>query len=31
MQCTERLGVNKYLGSFVLSLGATINMDGVAI
>ena len=31
MQCTERLGVQKDLGSFVLSLGATINMDGVAI
>ena len=31
MQCTERLGVKKDLGSFVLSLGATINMDGVAI
>ncbi|MGM9804713.1 MAG: dicarboxylate/amino acid:cation symporter [Muribaculaceae bacterium] len=31
MQCTERLGVKKELGSFVLSLGATINMDGVAI
>ena len=31
MQCTEHLGVKKDLGSFVLSLGATINMDGVAI
>ena len=31
MQCTERLGVKQDLGSFVLSLGATINMDGVAI
>ena len=31
MQCTEKLGVNKDIGSFVLSLGATINMDGVAI
>ena len=31
MQCTERRGVKKDLGSFVLSLGATINMDGVAI
>ena len=31
MQCSERLGVKKDLGSFVLSLGATINMDGVAI
>ena len=26
MQCTERLGVKKDLGSFVLSLGATINI-----
>ena len=31
MQCTEKMGVNKDIGSFVLSLGATINMDGVAI
>ncbi|MGX8713648.1 MAG: dicarboxylate/amino acid:cation symporter [bacterium] len=31
MQCTENLGVNKDVGRFVLSLGATINMDGVAI
>lgn len=31
MQCTEKLGVNKEIGRFVLSLGATINMDGVAI
>lgn len=31
MQCTEQLGVKKDLGNFVLSLGATINMDGVAI
>ena len=31
MQCTERLGVSKDVGRFVLSLGATINMDGVAI
>ena len=31
MQYTEKLGVNKDIGSFVLSLGATINMDGVAI
>lgn len=31
MQCTERLGVPRDLGNFVLSLGATINMDGVAI
>ena len=31
MQCTEKLGVNKDIGRFVLPLGATINMDGVAI
>ena len=31
MQCTEKLGVNKELSNFVLPLGATINMDGVAI
>ncbi|MBO4821649.1 MAG: dicarboxylate/amino acid:cation symporter [Prevotella sp.] len=31
MECTEKLGVDKSIGSFVLSLGATINMDGVAI
>lgn len=31
MECTERLGVRRDVGSFVLSLGATINMDGVGI
>ncbi|MBQ6155267.1 MAG: dicarboxylate/amino acid:cation symporter [Bacteroidales bacterium] len=31
MQCAEKMGVSKDIGSFVLSLGATINMDGVAI
>jgi len=31
MECTEKMGVDKSIGSFVLSLGATINMDGVAI
>lgn len=31
MQCTEKMGVKKDLGNFVLSLGATVNMDGVAI
>ena len=31
IECTEKLGVKRNLGSFVLSLGATINMDGVAI
>ena len=31
MQCTEKMGVSKDVGRFVLSLGATLNMDGVAI
>lgn len=31
MKCTQKLGVPKDVGDFVLSLGATINMDGVAI
>ena len=31
MECTRRMGVKKDLGNFVLSLGATVNMDGVAI
>ena len=31
MQCSEKLGVNKEISSFVLPLGATINMDGTAI
>ena len=31
MKCTEKMGVRKDIGNFVLSLGATINMDGVAI
>lgn len=31
MKCTEKLGVDRSIGSFVLPLGATINMDGVAI
>ena len=31
MKCTEKMGVRKDLGNFVLSLGATVNMDGVAI
>ena len=31
LECTEKLGVRKDIGNFVLSLGATINMDGVAI
>lgn len=31
MQCCEKMGVRKELNNFVLSLGATVNMDGVAI
>ena len=31
MECTEKMGVSRDTGRFVLSLGATINMDGVAI
>lgn len=31
MGCAEKLGVRKEISSFVLPLGATINMDGVAI
>lgn len=31
MECTEKLGVSKEISSFVLPLGATINMDGTAI
>lgn len=31
MQCTEKLGAKKEVSSFVLPLGATINMDGTAI
>ena len=31
MQCCEKMGVKKSIRDFVLSLGATINMDGVAI
>jgi len=31
MECTRRLGVSKEVSSFVLPLGATINMDGTAI
>jgi len=31
MRCVESLGVRKDISSFVLPLGATINMDGVAI
>ena len=31
MECTERLGARREVSSFVLPLGATINMDGTAI
>lgn len=31
IECTEKLGVKKDIASFVLPLGATINMDGTAI
>ncbi len=31
MQCVERSGVPNRVGSFVLPLGATINMDGTAL
>lgn len=31
MECTQKLGAEKEISSFVLPLGATINMDGTAI
>ena len=31
LECTEKLGASKEISSFVLPLGATINMDGTAI
>ena len=31
MECSEKLGADKEVASFVLPLGATINMDGTAI
>lgn len=31
MECTEKLGAKREVSSFVLPLGATINMDGTAI
>ena len=31
MKCTEKLGVKSEYSSFILPLGATINMDGTAI
>lgn len=31
MECTEKLGASREVASFVLPLGATINMDGTAI
>ena len=31
MECVENMGASKEVSSFVLPLGATINMDGTAI
>lgn len=31
MECTQKMGAEKEISSFVLPLGATINMDGTAI
>ncbi len=31
LECTEKLGADKEIASFILPLGATINMDGTAI
>lgn len=31
MECTEKLGAKRDIASFVLPLGATVNMDGTAI
>ncbi len=31
MECTQKLGASREVSSFVLPLGATINMDGTAI
>lgn len=31
LECSEKLGADKEIASFVLPLGATINMDGTAI
>ena len=31
MECTEKLGSSREIASFILPLGATINMDGTAI
>ena len=31
MECTNKMGASKEMTSFVLPLGATINMDGTAI
>ena len=30
-RCEEKLGVSKEISSFVLPLGATINMDGTSL
>ena len=31
MECTEKLGTSREISSFILPLGATVNMDGTAI
>jgi Na+/H+-dicarboxylate symporter len=31
MQCTRKIGVDNKISSFVLTMGATVNMDGTAI
>lgn len=31
MECTDKLGTSREIASFILPLGATINMDGTAI
>lgn len=31
MECTEKLGTSREIASFIIPLGATINMDGTAI
>lgn len=31
LECTEKMGVKREISSFILPLGATINMDGTAI
>ena len=31
MECVQKMGVSKEISSFVLPLGATVNMDGTAL